>query len=190
MCIMKRMVRTATFTISLALMAAFSPGAAEASDWSPLGGIVMTVPAVYDQQAGASATGVDLNMVIAFLNAGINYRHWESKGKGILGWDGGEISRDETTIYFGVGLLNVLQVQAGYSESGASLRVRSDLVLFSGSFPMFPSIYKDCPREVDYRQCNDIDFLRDGLVVSPFVEFTPFEDNHKTVYGLGVGVVF
>ena len=181
-------VKTVMLIIAVALLTA--PGAAHASDWSPLGGVVLTVPAVYDQQAGAVATGLDLNMIIAFLNAGISYRHWENTDTGIRGWDGGVMSRDETTFYFGVGFLNVLQVQAGYSESGASMRVRSDLILFANSFPMLPSAYKDCPKAVDFRECNNIDIPRDGLVLSPFVEFTPSEDNHKTLYGIGLGVIF
>jgi len=188
MCMMKRGFLIAILIIAVAL--SMAPGAALASDWTPLGGVVMSVPVVYDQQSGLNGAGVDINIIIAFLNAGINYRHWESSDTVILGWDGSDISRDETTMYFGLGLLNMLQVQAGYSESGASLRVRSDMVLFADSFPMFPSRYKDCPDNLDYRQCNDIDIVRDGVVISPFIEFTPFEGNHKTVYGIGVGFVF
>jgi hypothetical protein len=188
MSVMKCAIKN-TIIITL-LMILLAPMSANASDWSPLGGVVLTVPAVYDQQAGSGATGLDLNMIIAFLNAGISYRHWEKADLGIRGWDGSDISRDETTFYFGVGFLNVIQLQAGYSESGASMRVRSDLVLFSDSFPMLPSAYKDCPKAVDFRECNNIDIPRDGIVLSPFVEFTPSEDNHKTLYGVGLGVVF
>jgi len=188
MCVMKLMCRTVIIVFAIVLLAA--PGAADASDWSPLGGVVLTVPAVYDQQAGASAAGLDINMIIAFLNAGINYRHWERTDTGVRGWDGEGISRDETTFYFGVGFFNVLQLQAGYSESGSSMRVRSDLVLFSDTFPMLPSIYGNCPDTVDMRMCDDLDVPRDGLVLSPFVEFTPSGDNHKTIYGLGLGMVF
>ena len=183
---MKYLIHTFSLTVAIAFSL---PVSASASDWSPLGGIVLSAPVVYDPQAGTEAAGVDINMIIAVLNGGISYRHWGG-GEDVRGWDGSRLKRDETAIYFGVGLLNMLQLQAGYSNSGASLRVRSDLVLFADSFPMLPSIYRNCPKAVDYRECNEVSIIRRGLVLSPYAEFTPFEDNHKTLYGLGVGVVF
>jgi len=187
MCVMK--TRALSVLVITALMSFMTPCPAEASDWSPLGGVVLSVPAVYDRQAGAAAAGLDINMIIAFLNAGVNYRHWESTPDGVTGWDGKAVSRDETTFYFGLGFFNVLQLQAGFSDSGTSMRVRSDLVFFSDTFPMLPSIYGNCPDTVDLRMCS-FDIPRDGLVLSPFIEFAPSGDNHKTLYGLGLGIVF
>lgn len=183
--------------VSVAVVAVIAPQCmAEGTDWSPLCGVVLTAPVSYDEQSESVAAGVDINMVMAFLNAGVTYRHWGSGEGPVLGWDGAEMSDYETTIYFGVGLLNMLQIQAGYSDSGASMRVRSDLVFFGdGHFPLLSSVYRECANgnangEGTGEACKELRILRKGLLVSPFVEFTPFEDNHKTVYGLGIGVAF
>ncbi len=159
---------------------------AHAQDWSPLGGIIVTPSASYDSQAKATAAGVDINIIVAGLNAGITYRHWDDA---IAGWDGTNVSADETTIYFGFGLVNVIQIQAGYSGSGASMRIRSDLALLQDRSPFIPSLYSECAEGSD-NKCREKNIPRSTLILSPYIEFTPFEDNHKTVYGLSMGVVF
>lgn len=172
--------------ICIIMLNVFVAAPAPAQDWTPLGGVVLTPSVAHDQQAGATAAGIDVNIIVAALNAGITHRHWDGD---VAGWDGTAILDHETTIYFGLGFLNVLQVQAGYSGSGASMRVRSDLPLFQKKFPLLPSLYAECNNN-DAEPCNEINVPRKTLILSPFVEFTPFEDNHKTVYGLGVGMVF
>ena len=119
-----------------------------------------------DELSGARGYALDANAAVLVINTGLSLRHWE---RDVVGWNGHR-HHNEATIYVGVGLLNLIQVQRGFSNAGSRTRVRSDIV-FSEDFPL--------PRE-------DRGRFGKGIAVSVFIE----QASGRKVYGLGLGLGF
>jgi hypothetical protein len=176
--------------LTVACLAVLAAGAlappyarAELYDFSPLAGFVVGVPVAYEQRSGEVAAGIDANFIAYFFNAGVSLRHWS---KPVAGWERGETIRNEFTGYMGIGAVNLFQLQAGLSATGASLRLRSDIVLFGDehtkSFRRLPGLLSS-----DRSRWGPV---RQGIVVSPFLEFSPWHSGREYVFGAGLGVMF
>jgi hypothetical protein len=74
--------------------------------------------------------------------------------------------------YLGLGLGPLIQVQYGFHSA---LRIRSDIVIFGDNSPAF-SFYE-----------NKWGFLREGIVISPIVDFN-FRGSKTTEVSIGIGV--
>jgi hypothetical protein len=119
-----------------------------------------------DKATGTSGLAFESNAAVAFFNVSLALRHWDGA---ITGWNGRTLN-NEGAVYVGLGLLNLIQVQRGFSNAGARTRIRADISL-SEDFP-FASETKKWGR------------FKQGIVLTPFVE-TAFG---KKVYGLGIGL--
>ncbi len=170
---------------ALAALLLPAPGRAEFSfsDLTPFGGLVATVPFAHDSKARKTAVGVDLNLVVFVFNGGFGYRHWDGT---VDGWNGARRRQSEATWYVGLGALNLFQAQVGFSGTGASLRFRSDIVLFGDENTR---AYEGVPGTFSSAQAR-WGPIRKGVVLSPFVETSPWSDRREIVYGAGLGVVF
>jgi hypothetical protein len=146
----------------------------------PLAFVVLSAPALahmpavgthsvmisHDKPSGTRGYGVEANAAVLILNFSLALRHWE---KDVTAWNGRQL-HNEATFYAGLGLLNVLQFQTGFSNAGRRSRVRADIVLgeefpFAGGTEKWGRYSK-------------------GIVLSPFVE----TGSGRKVYGLGVGL--
>ncbi len=179
--------RIGTILAAVALAAVLTPAPGRAdfsySDLSPFGGIVATLPVAHDTNAGKTAVGIDLNVVAFVFNGGVSYRHWDGT---VEGWNEGRTRRNEVTWYVGLGALNLLQAQIGVSGTGTNFRVRSDIVLFGDENTR---ARKGIPGLFSSNEARWGPFRR-GLVISPFIEASPWSDRRNVVYGAGLGVVF
>jgi hypothetical protein len=156
---------------------------AEVYDFSPFAGLVVGVPVSYDVEDREIAAGLDANFVAYFFNAGVSFRHWSNP---VEGWDKGETIRNEFTGYAGIGIVNLLQIQAGLSATGASLRLRSDIVLFGDEYSKG---YRGLPGLLSSERSR-WGPVRQGIVVSPFLEVSPWHSGREYVFGAGLGVMF
>jgi hypothetical protein len=112
----------------------------------------------------ATGTGLDINASSLLTNAG-SVMSWNGSGR-----DGS--AKYDVGLYLGVGVANILQVQAGHSsETGFALRLRSDVPL--------------TPTEASWARFNKGQYL----TVAPFVEI-PLTPHHGTVFGVGLGWTF
>jgi hypothetical protein len=121
-----------------------------------------------DEPSGVRGYALDFNAAVLVVNVGLSARHWEQD---VRGWNGRR-HHNEGTVYLGVGLLNLLQVQRGFSNAGSRTRIRSDIVI-SDNFP-FPSERENAGR------------FRQGIAISPFIE----QGSGRKVYGIGIGFAF
>ncbi len=119
-----------------------------------------------DKATATSGLAFESNVAVAFFNLSLALRHWDGA---ITGWNGRTLN-NEGSVYLGFGVLNLLQVQRGFSNAGARSRIRADITL-SEDFP-FASETKKWGR------------FKQGIVLTPFVE-TGFG---KRVYGIGIGL--
>ncbi|MDH4227199.1 MAG: hypothetical protein OEV59_05550 [Deltaproteobacteria bacterium] len=137
-----------------------------------LSGFTFTVTRHVDRKHDVSANGVDFNMTVVILNAGIGYRKW---GEDAVGWKGHDIEK-ELTWYLGLGLGGLFQTQLGLSNTGTSVRLRSNIVL-SEKAPFYGR-RRDGLKHVPW------------ITLAPMIEFSPGSHHRNTVYGIGVGVSF
>jgi hypothetical protein len=121
-----------------------------------------------DELSGAHGYALDANAAVLVINTGLSLRHWE---RDVVGWNGHR-HHNEATLYVGVGFLNLIQVQRGFSNAGSRTRLRSDIV-FSEDFPL--------PSDRDNRGR-----FGKGIAVSFFIE----QASGRKVYGLGLGFGF
>jgi hypothetical protein len=121
-----------------------------------------------DELSAVRGYALDANAAVLIVNVGLSLRHWE---KDVTGWNGRR-HRNEAVFYTGIGLLNLIQVQRGFSNAGGRTRIRSDIVL-SDNFP-FPTERDDRGR------------FNQGIAVSPFIEI----GSGRKVYGIGIGLAF
>lgn len=172
-------------TAALAALLCPVPGRAEFNygDLTPFGGLVATVPVAHDSNTGKTAVGIDLNLVVFVFNGGFAYRRWDGT---VDGWNGNRTRQTEASWYVGIGALNLLQAQLGFSGTGSFLRLRSDIVLFGDENTR---AYKGIPGTFSSSQAR-WGLFRQGLVISPFVETSPWSDRREVIYGAGLGVVF
>jgi hypothetical protein len=121
----------------------------------------------HDKPSGTRGYGLDANATVTIVNAGVALRSWESD---VTGWNGRRL-HNEAAVYVGLGFLNLIQFQTGFSNAGRRNRVRSDIFL-SENFPLpaFGGQYWGS--------------VKHGIVISPFVE----TGSGKKVYGLGIGL--
>ena len=147
----------------LGLAASFSPPAA--ADTPALGGWSLTQSR--DQRSGTKGYGIEGNTAVGFFNLSFSLRHWQNE---VALWNDRSVN-NEGSIYVGVGLLNLIEIQRGYSNTGPRSRIRIDISL-SDAFP-FPSEQK-------------WGRFQQGLVLTPYVE----SQSGRKVFGLGIGLVF
>lgn len=146
-------------------------GGARAEEFvSPVVGLTAGVPVSYFRPSHAAGVGIDLNLAVVFVNGGLSYRHWNED---VDGWDGRRL-RDEASLYLGVGLGGLVQLQGGLSNAGFRIRLRSDICLTGDNAPLFPDASQEWGS-----------FAR-GLVLTPFLE----TDAGSTAIGVGLGIVF
>jgi hypothetical protein len=112
---------------------------------------------------GAVGEGLDINAAYLLTNVGIQAKTWNNKSND---------SKSEFGIYGGVGLVDVVQVQAGYSTAGAFLlRLRSDVPLTPT-----PSAWEQF-RKGQY------------WIFTPVIEI-PLSAHHAVALGIGLGRSF
>ncbi len=128
----------------------------------------LTLPVSYDRAAGTSGEGIDLNVVVLIFNLGFSFRHWNDN---IIGWDNNKV-RNEQSLFVGLGFGGLFQVQAGFSQAGTRMRIRSDIPL-TGDEHLY-----DLPREHGH-------FVK-TILLCPFIE-TDFD---KSVYGISLGIAY
>ncbi len=146
-----------------AFAASISPTAA--ADILAIGGWSLTQSR--DQRSGTKGYGVEGNTAVGFFNLSFSLRHWQ---RDVTLWNDRSVN-NEGSIYVGVGLLDLIEIQRGYSSTGPRTRVRVDISL-SDEFPF--------PGEQKWGR------FQEGIVLTPYVE----SQNGRKVYGLGVGLVF
>lgn len=181
-------MRCAKITMLLAVFVAgilvpHGSARAQVYDFSPFAGLVVGAPVAYEAEDGEFAAGIEANFIAYFFNAGVSLRHWSAP---VEGWDEGETIRNEFTGYAGIGIVNLFQLQAGLSATGTSLRLRSDIVLFGDEntkgFHGLPGLLSS-----DKSRWGPV---RQGIVISPFLEVSPWGSGREYVLGAGLGVLF
>lgn len=120
-----------------------------------------------DAASGKRGVSYDVNVAVAFVNLGVTLRAWDGA---ITGWNGRQVS-SEAAVYGGVGLLNLIEVQRGYSNAGARTRIRA-LISFGKNFPL-PN---------DEKKPG---LFGRGVIFTPFVE----TGGGKRIYGVGLVVL-
>jgi hypothetical protein len=115
-----------------------------------------------DKDTGTQGYGFDHNVAVLIFNLGVSVRHWE---KDVTAWNGRRL-HNEGTFYAGLGLLNLIQLQSGWSNAGRHTRIRSDIVL----------------GEPADKCCN----LQKGIGLTAFIE----KQAGRRVYGFGIGMPF
>jgi hypothetical protein len=176
--------------LSVACLAALAAGTlaplssrAEVYDFSPFTGLIVGVPVSYDVKDREIAAGLDANFIAYFFNAGASFRHWSNP---VEGWEKDKTIRNELTGYVGIGAVNLFQLQAGLSATGASLRLRSDIVLFGDEHTRSS---RGLPGLLSSERSR-WGPVRQGVVVSPFLEVSPWHSGREYVFGAGLGVIF
>jgi hypothetical protein len=124
-----------------------------------------TTAVAANTKGNATGTGLDLNASTLFMNGGINARWWNRT-------DNDGSSKFDLSVYLGVGIANVFQMQAGHSSmTGFLIRLRSDI-------PVTPTA------------ASWTEFQKESYwSITPFVEF-PLTARHGIVFGLGLGRTF
>jgi hypothetical protein len=96
-----------------------------------MGAGVWNVSESLDKESGAKGFSLEANAAVLIFNFGVSLRRWNEH---VLGWNDQPV-QNEAALYIGFGLLNLLQIQSGFSNMGYRTRFRSDLVL-SEDFPL------------------------------------------------------
>ena len=113
---------------------------------------------------GAFGAGLDINASYLLTNVGIQARTWNNKSD--------DSSKSEFVIYGGAGLVDVVQLQIGYSTASAFLlRLRSDVPL--------------TPTRGAWEQFNKGQYW----ILTPVIEI-PLSAHNGIVLGMGVGRSF
>jgi len=123
------------------------------------------VSVVGGTKGNATAAGIDVNASYLLTNIGFSARSWSVP-------TGTGSAKNDLGLYVGIGLGNLLQLQAGHSsEMGVLLRLRSDypLALNAEGWDRF--------------------YQREYWMITPFIEI-PLTAHHGTLFGLGVGRTF
>jgi hypothetical protein len=116
-------------------------------------------------RSGALGAGLDINASYLLTNVGINARTWNNQSHN-------DSVKNELSIYGGIGLVDVFQLQLGYSSANEFLlRMRSDV-------PLTPT------REA-WEQFNRGKYW----IITPVIEI-PLSAHKAMVLGLGVGRSF
>lgn len=128
---------------------------------SRIGGFSVSLTESFDSTSNARAIGLDIDAAILYVNVGFSGRAWDNE---IVGWNNKRL-QTEIAEYIGIGYMKIIELQFGYSTAGTSLRLRSDIVLGDKS--------------------DEI-----ALNILPFVEYSPWASNKRTVYGIGIGIAY
>lgn len=147
----------------LVFILAMSVSTVSHADLPALGGPSLMISR--DDTSGTKGFGLDSNAAVAIINVSLSLRHWQND---VIAWNGHSVN-NEATVYFGIGLLNLIEIQRGFSNAGTRTRIRMDITL-SNRFP-FASDENWGP-------------FKKGIVLTPFVEM----EGGKKVYGLGIGL--
>ncbi len=155
-------------TITLSLLACDGFNSCEAN-LSLLTGFTINAPYSYNPKHHTAGFGLETSLVVFFFNAALAYRHWNDS---VTCWNDKEVD-DEFTVYGGVGIAGLIQIQGGLSNAGSRMRLKSDL----GFIFDWPPIDRGYPFMYPFEE---------GFIISPFIE-TDFDDK---VYGVSIGLVF
>jgi hypothetical protein len=116
-------------------------------------------------KGNATAAGLEISASTLLMNGAIHARSWsrtEREGS----------SKNDLGVFLGVGLADILQIQAGHSsETGFALRLRSGI-------PVTPTAHS-------WAEFNKGRYW----TITPLVEI-PVTAHHGTVFGVGVGFTF
>lgn len=122
----------------------------------------------HDVASGKRGLSYDVNVAVAFFNFGLTARRWDGN---VIGWNGQSLS-SEVAFYYGVGVLNIFEVQRGTSSAGKRTRIRALIPLVEG-YPY----YRDRPKT---------GILHYAVALTPFLETA----GGKEAFGIGLVVGF
>ena len=157
---MKRIILTALVMLCVILSGRSSYADAWSNGYGAFWGSAI---AGHESKDGKSFTGLEVSGYALFVNGSIGYRYFSADSE-----------VNNLTAYVGVGVFNVVQLQAGTAYGSGSVRLRSDIpISTSKKHDVFPLI--GSPMQEMHQ-----------IVVSPFLEW----GTGRFTYGLGIGYSF